>query len=87
MEIYGMTGERLGPIGSEGQEPEPEWKRILLSRPSVSVRRGIAWVCYVFGTLFSFWDFVFPLFGIRFVCFEMDWSWIWYQAFSASEKW
>lgn len=46
MEIYGMTGERLGVIGTEDSKSEkrlPQWKQDFLSKPSVSVRRGIAW--------------------------------------------
>jgi hypothetical protein len=42
MEIYGMTGERLGTIGSSGAESLPEWRRKLSSKPSISQRRGIA---------------------------------------------
>jgi len=47
MQMYGMSGERLGVIG---QEPEglpgklPAWKQGFLAKPSVSVRKGIAWV-------------------------------------------
>lgn len=45
MQMYGMTGEPLGKIG---QEPEtstlPAWKQEFLSKPSVSIRKGIAWV-------------------------------------------
>jgi hypothetical protein len=50
MQIFGVTGESLGTIGVREEpkktepEPEPEWKRMLDARPSVSVRRGIAWV-------------------------------------------
>jgi hypothetical protein len=54
MEMYGMTGERLGTIGSPQQEGGndnlPQWKRELLSKPSISVRRGIAWVSLVLHT-------------------------------------
>jgi hypothetical protein len=44
MEIYGMTGERLGNIGQAHAEPHglPQWKHDLLSKPSVSARRGVA---------------------------------------------
>ena len=46
MEIYGMTGERLGTIGSTEKKPDeanlPQWQRDFLSKPSISVRRGIA---------------------------------------------
>jgi hypothetical protein len=44
MEIYGMTGERLGNIGQTQPESEtqPQWKLDLLSTPSISVRRGVA---------------------------------------------
>jgi len=47
MQMYGMSGERLGAIG---QEPEgllgklPAWKQDFLAKPSVSIRRAIAWV-------------------------------------------
>lgn len=50
MQMYGMSGERLGTIG---QEPEglswklPAWKQDFLAKPSVSIRRGIAWVSVV----------------------------------------
>ena len=48
MEMYGMTGERLGTIGvAEPRRSEdhlPQWKREFLSKPSISTRRGIAWV-------------------------------------------
>ncbi|ERF76704.1 hypothetical protein EPUS_02243 [Endocarpon pusillum Z07020] len=48
MQIFGVTGESLGRIGTEAkqereQAPEPEWKGILVAKPSVSVRKGIAW--------------------------------------------
>lgn len=42
-----MSGERLGTIGSESvalNDPPPTWMRELSTRPSVSVRHGIAWV-------------------------------------------
>jgi hypothetical protein len=42
MEIYGMTGERLGVIGQAPEAQLPPWKRELLAKPSVSARRGIA---------------------------------------------
>jgi hypothetical protein len=44
MEIYGMTGERLGNIGQSQPpaEAHPQWKLDLLSTPGISVRRGIA---------------------------------------------
>jgi hypothetical protein len=44
MEIYGMTGERLGNIGQSQSPTErrPQWKLDLLSTPSISVRRGVA---------------------------------------------
>lgn len=56
MEIYGMTGERLGKIGvkyetaeekheaRQGEDDLPQWKKDFLSKPSISVRKGIAWV-------------------------------------------
>jgi hypothetical protein len=46
MEIYGMTGERLGTIGVTPPvttETPPGWKASLLAKPSVSTRCGIAW--------------------------------------------
>lgn len=46
MEIYGMTGEKLGTIGRpelEASKPMEEWQRILLSKPSASMRRSIQW--------------------------------------------
>ncbi|KIW91868.1 uncharacterized protein Z519_07838 [Cladophialophora bantiana CBS 173.52] len=51
MEIYGMLGERLGTIGKAEKRAEdkaeetelPQWKKDLLQKPSISVRRGIAW--------------------------------------------
>jgi hypothetical protein len=43
MEIYGMTGERLGAIGpTPPADTLPQWKASLLAKPSVSARRGIA---------------------------------------------
>lgn len=51
MQIFGVTGEALGTIGVEEEEhqQEPVWKKILAGKPSVSVRKGIAWVseCFV----------------------------------------
>lgn len=55
MQTYGVTGELLGTTAKDeesmpGDEHElelnepPAWKRILSSKPSVSVRNGIAWV-------------------------------------------
>ena len=46
MQIFGVTGEALGTIGAGEVErkQEPEWKAILAGKPSVSVRKGIAWV-------------------------------------------
>lgn len=47
MEIYGMTGERLGAIGQargKKQKEIPEWKKNFLQKPSLSIRKGIAWV-------------------------------------------
>lgn len=58
MEIYGMTGEKLGTIGQvdKGKKDAnadvdavqdahlPQWKRDFLQKPSISTRRGIAWV-------------------------------------------
>ncbi len=53
MQIFGVTGESLGSIGTKPEpEPEPEpvpalqpeWKRLLVAKPSVSLRKGIAWV-------------------------------------------
>lgn len=41
-----MTGERLGPIGPGTQQEvkdAPQWQRDFLSKPSVSIRKGIAW--------------------------------------------
>ena len=38
-----MTGERLGVIGRQDEDLTPDWKSMLLSKPSVSTRRGIAW--------------------------------------------
>jgi hypothetical protein len=51
MEIYGMTGERLGEIGiryqkSLQEQDLPQWKKDFMSKPSVSIRDGIAWVSY-----------------------------------------
>ena len=51
-----MLGERLGPVGnSKGKEQRhiqdesqqqgvPQWKKGFLQKPSISVRKGIAWV-------------------------------------------
>lgn len=51
-----MTGERLGTIGQPKPPPSttpttsataaelPEWKKEFLQKPSISVRKGIAWV-------------------------------------------
>ena len=45
MQMFGVTGECLGTIGPEGErKQEPEWKHVLDAKPSVSVRKGIAWV-------------------------------------------
>jgi len=47
MEMYGMSGERLGVIGQAlGGLPSklPSWKQDFLAKPSVFIRRGIAWV-------------------------------------------
>ncbi|RMZ83339.1 hypothetical protein DV737_g1674, partial [Chaetothyriales sp. CBS 132003] len=50
MEMFGMTGERLGTIGAveksredEAEAALPQWQREFLSKPSVSIRQGIAW--------------------------------------------
>ncbi|KIX02397.1 uncharacterized protein Z518_08338 [Rhinocladiella mackenziei CBS 650.93] len=48
MDFYGMTGEKLGTIGQvEGKSPRqgnlPQWKKDFLEKPSVSIRKGIAW--------------------------------------------
>ncbi|KIW32889.1 uncharacterized protein PV07_04402 [Cladophialophora immunda] len=51
MEIYGMLGEKLGTIGKPEKKAEdgaaearlPQWKKDLLQKPSISVRKGIAW--------------------------------------------
>jgi len=47
MQMFGVTGEALGTIGvkAEQQEREPEWKKLLNAKPSVSIRKGIARVC------------------------------------------
>lgn len=54
MEIYGMLGERLGMIGKaethdkavpEGRST-PDWQKDFLQKPSISTRKGIAWVRY-----------------------------------------
>lgn len=47
-----MTGERLGTIGQvEGERAKqanlPQWKKEFLEKPSISVRKGIAWVSRV----------------------------------------
>ncbi len=49
MQIFGVTGEALGSIGTQPESEqvpalEPEWKRLLVAKPSVSLRKGIAWV-------------------------------------------
>jgi hypothetical protein len=47
MEFYGMSGERLGKIGpaeADAADELPQWKRDLLHKPSMSVRKGIAYV-------------------------------------------
>ena len=42
-----MTGERLGTIGQPEKEATmPDWQKALSSKPSVSVRKGIARVSY-----------------------------------------
>ena len=58
MEFYGMSGERLGTIG-QPKPPSPppplpattavlpQWKKDFLQKPSISVRKGIAWVSSV----------------------------------------
>ena len=49
-----MTGERLGVIGTKESDSEgdfPQWKKDFLSKPSVSVRKGIAWVSLASGEL------------------------------------
>ncbi|KIV89632.1 hypothetical protein PV10_07018 [Exophiala mesophila] len=51
MEFYGMSGERLGTIGqTKPPSPSPattavlpQWKKDFLQKPSISVRKGIAW--------------------------------------------
>ncbi|EXJ90575.1 hypothetical protein A1O1_03678 [Capronia coronata CBS 617.96] len=44
MEFYGMTGEKLGTIGQVGTMTElPRWKKAFLEKPSISIRKGIAW--------------------------------------------
>ncbi|KAK4943015.1 hypothetical protein LTR10_017400 [Elasticomyces elasticus] len=45
MEIYGMTGEKLGTIGNVQRKDQklPQWKKDFLKKPSISVREGIAW--------------------------------------------
>lgn len=55
-----MTGEPLGTIGQPKPPPSsttattsataaelPEWKKEFLQRPSISVRKGIAWVSHL----------------------------------------
>jgi hypothetical protein len=48
MQIFGVTGESLGAIGAEehqhNKQREPGSREILAAQPSVSVRKGIAWV-------------------------------------------
>lgn len=46
MQMYGMSGEPLGLIGRPESPTEklPAWKQDILSKPSASVRKGIAWV-------------------------------------------
>ena len=44
-----MTGEKLGVIGqidatTSKFDDLPQWKKDLLQKPSISVRKGIAWV-------------------------------------------
>ncbi|RMD41852.1 hypothetical protein DV735_g3296, partial [Chaetothyriales sp. CBS 134920] len=52
MEVYGLTGEKLGLIGEVAKDKDtvvaaapalPEWQRAYLSKPSISIRKGIAW--------------------------------------------
>jgi hypothetical protein len=70
MQIFGVTGESLGTIGSPAEaKEEPEWKKLLTGKPSVSVRRGIARVsrqelCLDTADMFSFVRITLPcLFG------------------------
>ena len=46
MQMYGMSGEKLGPIGPKAdvEAKSSSWKEDFLSKPSVSIRKGIAWV-------------------------------------------
>jgi hypothetical protein len=45
MQMFGVTGESLGTIGAQAEVKEqPQWQRLLTAKPSVSVRKGIAWV-------------------------------------------
>ena len=44
MQMYGMSGELLGPIGVSKDNDLPGWKKDILSKPSVSIRKGLAWV-------------------------------------------
>lgn len=41
-----MTGEKLGTIGqvSEQSTELPQWKKSFLKKPSISTRKGVAWV-------------------------------------------
>ncbi|EXJ81028.1 hypothetical protein A1O3_07316 [Capronia epimyces CBS 606.96] len=48
MEFYGMTGEKLGTIGQVEEKGAkgadlPRWKKAFLEKPSISIRKGIAW--------------------------------------------
>jgi hypothetical protein len=68
MQIFGVTGESLGTIGSPAEaKEEPEWKKLLTGKPSVSVRRGIARVsrqelCLDAADMFSFVRIALPFF-------------------------
>lgn len=58
MEIYGMTGEKLGVIGqvqaeTQQQSDLPQWKLDFLRRPSISVRKSIAWVSFFYTSFAS----------------------------------
>ncbi|KAK5074998.1 hypothetical protein LTS08_005424 [Lithohypha guttulata] len=59
MQMYGMSGESLGVIGKESGDSSsklPAWKQDFLSKPSASVRRGIAWVSrYYTLSITSYW--------------------------------
>jgi hypothetical protein len=66
MQIFGVTGESLGTIGAKGEDrQEPQWKRILNAKPSVSIRKGIAWVRNFSNCGRGFYF----LLSIRFSCF------------------